>query len=424
MKRKVLGHVLTAIGLSVWLYVWGCIEVSQIVGGSTQGKKDPTVDLPKVENPDVTGIDSRSFIVSIAAEGEFYVAGQRLTREALAATIRDALRDRASHEQKIYVRCSASLKFRAVRQLLNVIRQVGFERVEFVVESWETRGDGVVETQIFTAIGVKVDPSDSISVPPPLRESSRSPAPPPPALPTRPLPPAPRTRVTMVAPDPPLGAGALVVEVEVEAGSGDPAIALNRVAVPLVELRPTLLTLFAPRSNYRVVVIKPSQDITYDDLITVMAESRSVGADYVCLLIDEAEVPRGIMPPPRRPSGVATTEDLHVVSGGVPGVVPAGVPDETPRIIRKSGGLLQRSAARRVEPATPPLAKVAKVTGAVVVQVTIDELGEVIDARAVAGHPYLKDAAVEAARGWKFKPTRLNGEAFKVIGTLTFVFKE
>ena len=95
---------------------------------------------------------------------------------------------------------------------------------------------------------------------------------------------------------------------------------------------------------------------------------------------------------------------------------------EPPKIIRKSGGVLQGSATRRVEPSYPPLAKAARVSGAVVVEVTVDEAGNVISARAVSGHPLLKDAAVAAARGWRFTPTQLSGTPVKVIGTITFNF--
>jgi TonB family protein len=61
--------------------------------------------------------------------------------------------------------------------------------------------------------------------------------------------------------------------------------------------------------------------------------------------------------------------------------------------------------------------------GAVVVEVTIDENGNVIAASAVSGHPLLKDAAVAAARRWKFQATKLSGQPVKVIGTITFNFQ-
>jgi TonB family protein len=94
-----------------------------------------------------------------------------------------------------------------------------------------------------------------------------------------------------------------------------------------------------------------------------------------------------------------------------------------PKIIRKSGGVLQGSATRRVEPAYPPLAKAAQISGAVVVEITIDESGNVVSANALSGHPLLKDAAVQAARGWTFQPTILQGVPVKVIGTVTFNFQ-
>jgi len=96
---------------------------------------------------------------------------------------------------------------------------------------------------------------------------------------------------------------------------------------------------------------------------------------------------------------------------------------EAPKIIRKSGGVLQASATRRVEPAYPPLAKAAHISGSVVVEVTIDESGDVQAAQAISGHPLLKDAAVNAARGWKFQPTTLSGAPVKVIGAITFNFQ-
>src|SRR5262249_52559689 len=97
-------------------------------------------------------------------------------------------------------------------------------------------------------------------------------------------------------------------------------------------------------------------------------------------------------------------------------------PETEPQIVRKSEGALIGLAIRRVDPAYPPMAKAAHVTGAVVVEVTIDEQGNVIDARAISGSSLLTDAAVEAARGWKFAPTRLGKQPVKVIGTITFNF--
>src|SRR5258706_9392276 len=69
---------------------------------------------------------------------------------------------------------------------------------------------------------------------------------------------------------------------------------------------------------------------------------------------------------------------------------------EPPKIIRKSGGVLEGSAIKRVKPVYPAD---AKITGTVVVEVTIDESGNVILARTLSGHPLLMGPALAAARG-------------------------
>ena len=97
-------------------------------------------------------------------------------------------------------------------------------------------------------------------------------------------------------------------------------------------------------------------------------------------------------------------------------------PAQAPKKINVSGGVLQGSAIKRASPTYPPIAKAAKAAGAVQVQVTISEEGKVIDATALTGHPLLRDAAVEAARQWEFKPTELSGQPVRVQGILTFNF--
>jgi protein TonB len=87
--------------------------------------------------------------------------------------------------------------------------------------------------------------------------------------------------------------------------------------------------------------------------------------------------------------------------------------EPAPKIIRKAGGVLAGAATKRVEPVYPPLAKAARISGAVVVEITIDEAGKVIAAHAVTGHALLKDAAVAAAGAWEFHPTLLQGTPVK-----------
>jgi protein TonB len=84
--------------------------------------------------------------------------------------------------------------------------------------------------------------------------------------------------------------------------------------------------------------------------------------------------------------------------------------------------VLNGKAVVKPQPAYPPIAKAARAQGVVVVEVIVDEEGYIISARAVSGHPLLQQAAVQAARGARFTPTRLAGEPVKVQGVVTYNF--
>ena len=87
-----------------------------------------------------------------------------------------------------------------------------------------------------------------------------------------------------------------------------------------------------------------------------------------------------------------------------------------------SGGVLNGKAISKPQPAYPPIAKAARASGTVIVQVLVDEKGNVVSARAVSGHPLLQPSAVAAARQAKFSPTLLSGQPVKVTGVITYNF--
>ncbi|HEU0049733.1 MAG TPA: energy transducer TonB [Nitrososphaera sp.] len=60
--------------------------------------------------------------------------------------------------------------------------------------------------------------------------------------------------------------------------------------------------------------------------------------------------------------------------------------------------------------------------GTVVVHVVIDRDGNVAQLEPVSGPPELINAAVEAARQWRYKPTILNGDPVEVDATITIAF--
>ena len=113
------------------------------------------------------------------------------------------------------------------------------------------------------------------------------------------------------------------------------------------------------------------------------------------------------------PGGGGTTD-----TGGAP--PPPPMKKAPPKTI--SGGVLNGKATSLPKPPYPPAARAVRASGAVTVQVLIDESGRVVSASAVSGHPLLRAAAVAAARGARFSPTQLSGQPVKVNGVITYNF--
>jgi len=87
-----------------------------------------------------------------------------------------------------------------------------------------------------------------------------------------------------------------------------------------------------------------------------------------------------------------------------------------------SGGLMNGKAACLPAPTYPMLARENRVRGTVVVQVTIDEAGKVISAKAVKGPSELASVSESAALKARFMPTYLSGYPVRVTGIITYNF--
>jgi periplasmic protein TonB len=128
------------------------------------------------------------------------------------------------------------------------------------------------------------------------------------------------------------------------------------------------------------------------------------------------------------------------VMGGVPGGVPGGqmggviggiissTPVAVPKVappqrVRVSGGVQQGLLQQQVEPRYPPLARQARIQGAVVLHAIISKTGTIENLRVVSGHPMLSPAALDAVKQWRYKPYLLNNEPVEVETTITVNFR-
>jgi TonB family protein len=69
----------------------------------------------------------------------------------------------------------------------------------------------------------------------------------------------------------------------------------------------------------------------------------------------------------------------------------------------QSGELIRR-AINKVQPNYPDLARKMNLAGTVKIQVVVAPNGTVKDAHVVGGHPVLANAALDAAKKWRFEP--------------------
>jgi protein TonB len=127
------------------------------------------------------------------------------------------------------------------------------------------------------------------------------------------------------------------------------------------------------------------------------------------------------------PGGVAGGQlggSLGGVFGGTGASVPIPPPEQpaTKRIVRVGSNLKAPRQTYSVQPEYPALAMQAHVRGTVVVNAVIDEHGNVVQARALSGHPLLIAAALKAVLQWKYEPTLLNGTPVAVEMDVTVHF--
>ena len=79
-------------------------------------------------------------------------------------------------------------------------------------------------------------------------------------------------------------------------------------------------------------------------------------------------------------------------------------PPPSPPPVRLGGDVVLRSLLVRVDPEHPALARAARITDRVMVDVLINREGKVTARDVAGGHPLLNDAAFQAVRQWQFSP--------------------
>jgi periplasmic protein TonB len=91
-----------------------------------------------------------------------------------------------------------------------------------------------------------------------------------------------------------------------------------------------------------------------------------------------------------------------------------------PRQMRE--GVMEAALIRKVQPVYPALARIAHVSGTVRLRAIIGTDGRIRELEVLSGSSFLQASAVAAVRGWRYRPTLLNGQAVEVETRITVNF--
>ncbi len=123
------------------------------------------------------------------------------------------------------------------------------------------------------------------------------------------------------------------------------------------------------------------------------------------------------------PGATGEASNPNPVAGSI-GIAPAIVPlppkptAHPPRI----STMMEGNLIYKVQPIYPPLARSARIQGAVHLRAIISRSGTIENLQAMDGHPMLVGAAIDAVRQWRYRPYVLNGDPVEVETQVTVNF--
>ena len=70
----------------------------------------------------------------------------------------------------------------------------------------------------------------------------------------------------------------------------------------------------------------------------------------------------------------------------------------------------------------PAPARSLRLEGAVILEATINEEGQLEDLKLISGHPFLAESAIQAVGQWRYTPFMLNGKPIRKQTRITVSF--
>ena len=211
------------------------------------------------------------------------------------------------------------------------------------------------------------------------------------------------------------------------------AFVFNGSILALLILEPLLNPAALPRQALATLLVAPAPPpppAAAAPRTAAPPQARSVQLD----LLAPSRIPKSIAmlheAPAPHPGGIVGMDGLGsgapggILNGILTGSAPTPVARAPlPRKIVISSGVMAGNRLSGAPPQYPAIARSARIQGSVVLAASISKTGSIENLRVVSGPPMLQSAALDAVRGWRYKPYQLNGEPVAVDTTITVVFR-
>lgn len=101
-----------------------------------------SVAVPKSKHPELDPniVKDTSAVVAIPQDGDFYIGKDKVAQTDIPTKVKNILKDKPVAEQIVYVKSGKSVKYGTVVEVIDKIRDAGFDRIGLVSEKEQEKG--------------------------------------------------------------------------------------------------------------------------------------------------------------------------------------------------------------------------------------------------------------------------------------------
>jgi biopolymer transport protein ExbD/biopolymer transport protein TolR len=95
-----------------------------------------SVAVPKTKNPELDPniVKDTSAVVAVPNDNEFYIGKDKVAQADIPTKVKNILKDKPANEQIVYVKSGKFVKYGTVVDVIDKIREAGFDRIGLVSE--------------------------------------------------------------------------------------------------------------------------------------------------------------------------------------------------------------------------------------------------------------------------------------------------